>query len=262
MLNKILNIVLLSLLISFNVEAASYIFKKNLWTNCNILSDKDQSTLRNIKYIEKKRVKGWDRRKRNADGWSENFFTAFIFFSTFENNQIITIRVNSEFKTKEEAQKQAFKYGKIYGQLPNFLRSNLNTITIHKGKKSWGGGNNDILIHTETKDYSNKKNGDCVEEIMLHESAHVSLDWFWGGSLKKKPWMEAAKADGMFISKYAKRNKKSEDVAETINWWIAVRCKSNSISKLDTKKILEGIPNRLKYLDKQNFNTYPLQCNY
>ena len=37
---------------------------------------------------------------------------------------------------------------------------------------------------------------------------------------------------------------------------------SNSISKLDTKKILEGIPNRLKYLDKQNFNTYPLQCNY
>ena len=262
MLKKILLTTFVSLLVSFNVQAAKYIFKKDLWTNCNILSKKDQSTLKNIDYKEEKKVKGWDRRKATADGWSENFFTAFIFFSTFENGQIITIRVNTEFKNKLEAKKQAMKYGTIYGQLPNFLRSNLNTITIHKGKRSWGGGNNDILIHTQAKDYSNKKVGDCVEEIMIHESAHVSLDWSWGGSLKKKPWMEAAKADGMFISRYAKRYKKREDVAETINWWIAVRCKPNSISKSDVKKIIEGIPNRLKYLDQQNFDTHPLKCNY
>tara|TARA_B110000037_G_C16970057_1_gene444656 strand:- start:181 stop:405 length:225 start_codon:yes stop_codon:yes gene_type:complete len=74
--------------------------------------------------------------------------------------------------------------------------------------------------------------------------------------------MQAAKADDMFILKYARRNKNREDVAETINWWVAVRCKPNSISNLDTKKILEGIPNRLKYFDKQNFDTYPLKCNY
>tara|TARA_B110000027_G_C15918398_1_gene211525 strand:+ start:29 stop:601 length:573 start_codon:yes stop_codon:yes gene_type:complete len=184
-MKKLLGIVLLGFLMSSSIEAATYIFKNNLWTNCNILSDKDQSTLKNLEYIEKKRVKGWDGRKRNTDGWYENFFTAFIFLSTFENDQIITIRINSEFKTKEEARKQASKYGTIYGQLPNFLRSNLNTITIHKGKRSWGGGNNDILIHTQTKDYSNKKVGDCVEEIMLHKAAHASLDWTWGGSLKK-----------------------------------------------------------------------------
>ena len=95
MLKKILLTTFVSLLVSFNVQAAKYIFKKDLWTNCNILSDKDQSTLKNIDYKEEKKVKGWDRRKATADGWSENFFTAFIFFSTFENGQIITIRVNT-----------------------------------------------------------------------------------------------------------------------------------------------------------------------
>ena len=54
---------------------------------------------------------------------------------------------------------------------------------------------------------------------------------------------------------------KREDLAETINWWIAVRCKSDRISKSNYKKIIKGIPNRLKYLDEQNFNTYPLKCD-
>ncbi|MDA9638315.1 hypothetical protein N9S91_04825, partial [Candidatus Pelagibacter sp.] len=61
-------------LMSSSIEAATYIFKNNLWTNCNILSDKDQSTLKNLEYIEKKRVKGWDGRKRNADGWYETSY--------------------------------------------------------------------------------------------------------------------------------------------------------------------------------------------
>ena len=67
-------------------------------------------------------------------------------------------------------------------------------------------------------------------------------------------------ADNKFISKYAKDYPHREDVAETINWWIAVRCKPDRISKSTYKKIIEGIPNRLKYLDEQNYDTYPLVC--
>ena len=54
--------------------------------------------------------------------------------------------MNAEFKTKDKAEKQALKYGTIVGQLPNFLRENLKTDTIHKGNEATGGGNNDILI--------------------------------------------------------------------------------------------------------------------
>ena len=98
-----------------------------------------------------------------------------------------------------------------------------------------------------------------LEEIFLHEGAHTSLDSYHSSS---SGWIEAQIADnGNFISDYAKEYPQREDVAETITFWIAVRCKPGRISKSNYKKILEGIPNRLKYLDEQNFDTYPLVCN-
>ena len=87
---------------------------------------------------------------------------------------------------------------------------------------------------------------------MLHEAGHAL------GSFSS--WTIAQEADNKFISKYAKEFPVREDVAETINWWIAVRCKPDKISKTNYKKILEAIPNRLKYLDEQNYDTYPLVC--
>ena len=170
----------------------------------------------------------------------------------------IIIRVNAEFETKSKAEEQAVKYAKIIGQLPNFLRTkNLKTLTIHKGNKEWGGGNNDILIHTDHYVGRLKK---YIEEVAIHEAAHTSLDPQWHGSIKRSKWNKASKKDNKFVSPYAKKFPNREDIAETINWWIAVRCKSDRISKLDYKKITEGIPNRLKYLDEQNYDTYPLVC--
>ena len=253
-MKKLLGIVVLGLLVTFNVEAASYLFKDNLYTDCNILTKKDLTAFQNISFKKEKKIKWWDRRKATSSTWAQSSFKAFIFKATFEKGKNVFIRINSEFKTKEKASKQALKYGKMVGQLPNFLRKNLKTITVHKGNKDWGGGNKDILIHIGIK------YGVCEEEVMMHESGHTSLDWNMGGSVKSSKWKKAAKADNKFISKYAKEYTEREDVAETINWWIAVRCKPGTISESNYKKILDGIPNRLKYLDEQNYDTYPLVC--
>ena len=46
-----------------------------------------------------------------------------------------------------------------------------------------------------------------------------------------------------------------------IIWWIAVRCKADNILyKSRYEKVIEEIPNRLKYFDEQNYDTYPLVC--
>ncbi len=72
---------------------------------------------------------------------------------------------------------------------------------------------------------------------------------------------KAAKADNKFITQYAKNFPNREDVADTITWWIAVRCKADNILyKSRYEKVIEGIPNRLKYFDEQNYDTYPLVC--
>ena len=138
-MKKLLGIVVLGLLVTFNVEAASYLFKDNLYTDCNILTKKDPTAFQNISFVKEKKIKWWDRRKATSSGWKENSFKVFIFKATFEKDKNVSIRVNSEFKTKEKAEKKALKYGKMAGQLPNFLRKNLKTITVHKGNKDCGG---------------------------------------------------------------------------------------------------------------------------
>tara|TARA_B100000242_G_C42958890_1_gene444697 strand:+ start:122 stop:892 length:771 start_codon:yes stop_codon:yes gene_type:complete len=256
-MKKIL-IFLITSLFCFNTSfSASYLFKDNIYTDCDILTKKDPTSFKKITFVEEKKIKFWDRRKQKSSGWNQSNFKAFIFKAEFEKSNYALIRVNSEFKTIEKAENQAIKYAKMAGQLPVFLRTGLKTITIHKGDRAWGGGNNDILIHTGDRDAKGK----CVEEIMIHEGGHTSLDGAWGGLIKWYQWKKMIEADNKYISKYARDFPKREDLAETINWWIAVRCKSDRISKSNYKKIIKGIPNRLKYLDEQNFNTYPLKCD-
>ena len=127
---------------------------------------------------------------------------------------------------------------------------------IHKGKANWGGGARNIYIHTG--DLYHKFN----EETMVHEAGHAALDWNGLGLVNHAEWGAMQLADKKFISEYAQQYPDQEDVAETILWWIAVRCKPDKISKKNYKKVLEAIPNRLKYFDEQNYDTYPLVCNF
>ncbi|MFL2886906.1 MAG: hypothetical protein ACJZ4H_02735 [Candidatus Pelagibacter sp.] len=251
-------------------SAANVIFKDGLYTDCDVITKKDPTIFQNLSFIYKNSVDGYDRRKElyqdrltsnNEGGWIN--FEAFIFRAEFEKGPDIHIRVNSEFKTKKKAEKQALKYAKIVGQSPQFLNSWLRNITIHKGDKAWGAvrESGDILIHTGML----KRFKKCKEEVFIHELAHITLDPIIGIRDERMkefvvPWQKAMEADNKFISKYAKDYPHREDVAETINWWIAVRCKPDKISKSAYKKITEGIPNRLKYLDEKNYDTYPLVC--
>ena len=73
-MKKLLGILVLGLVVSFNVEAASYLFKDNLYTDCDILTKKDPTTFQNISFVKEKKIKGWDKRKETSSGWKESLF--------------------------------------------------------------------------------------------------------------------------------------------------------------------------------------------
>ena len=61
--------------------------------------------------------------------------------------------------------------------------------------------------------------------------------------------------DKEYISDYAK-TAVHEDLAESFLMWLAYRY--NRVNEVEKAKILEAIPNRIKYFDAQNFNMYPI----
>ena len=60
-------------------------------------------------------------------------------------------------------------------QLPALLRIDVQTAWIHKGDQAFGGGNNDILIHTDAAGYR----GEWLEETIYHEACHTCLIQGW-----------------------------------------------------------------------------------
>ena len=56
-MKKLLGIIILSLLVSFNAQSSGYIVKNNLYSNCNILTKKDQTSFKNVSLIEEKKNK-------------------------------------------------------------------------------------------------------------------------------------------------------------------------------------------------------------
>ena len=246
---------LLSLVVlSFTQAKASDSDKKAVFSHkCNtslfnLINKKDPTNFRKLRNLGVKKRSTWDNRE----------YDAFVFRAAYERSHNIEIRVHINFKTK--ARGYAMKYAKMAGQIPNFLRRYMRTITIFEdnpgGPPAYAWGNN-ITFHTGWF-----TQGSCGEEILMHEAAHNTLDyWSSTGQIRKSKWQKAAKADKFYITEYAKSKPNREDIAETIVPWIAVRCKSDRLKKDEYKKIVEGIPNRLKVLDESNLDDMrPMKC--
>ena len=185
--------------------------------------------------------------------WVEH--EAFLFDATYEDGFEVEIQVNPEFETEEAAMVEARKYGWLIGQMPRVLRGpDLQTVWIHRGNEDFGGGNNNLLVHTDRSvEYGGQG---ILEEVFLHEGAHTSLDPHHKDS---EGWLAAQAADDDFISAYARDHPNREDLAESFPMWFAARFREDRISARLATTIRSRIPNRLAYLDAQDFDMSPVR---
>ncbi len=180
---------------------------------------------------------------------------AFLFDAKFSDGLTIEIQVNPEFGSSAAAQLQAEKYAPVIGRLPKGLRLSVETVWIHQGIYDFGGGNKNLLIHTERGD--EYITSGFLEEIFLHEGVHTSLDDLYATSTG---WLAAQKNDqSNFISTYARDNSTREDLAESFVAWFAVRHRSSRITSDGASTITQTIPNRLAYFDSLKIDLAPLK---
>ena len=214
-------------------------YSGTIWVDLDIITAADPSAFIQIVSIESGPRVMFDRRADNENGdWVT--INPRLFQASYTDGNAIEIQVNPEFDPSEAAIKAKF-YGYAIGQLPKLLRLDVKTVWIHKGDKPFGGGNDNILIHTDGLGY----HGTALEETLFHEACHTSLD----SRLYGAAWSNAQTLDAEYISTYAKDNPAREDVAESCALYYAVRFKPERLSEIDINLITKTIKNRMLVFD-------------
>ena len=238
----------------------------------SIICEADATLFKSVSFTKKEKRKYADRRLQ-----PNGFFTTSdinIYTATYTDDTSIEFELNIEFD-QIAAMSLAKQYAEIFGRIPKHLRNPLETVTINAGDKVFSGLNNyfgadtrNVLVHVpqEVKyiDYSLYGMKNMLEETLIHEAVHSCLDDLFyihdvdGRRKIRADWKAAMDKDIKYISTYAQSEQDREDMAESYLAWLALRYRPERLSEEQKKKIKETIPNRLTFLDNQNFDMSPL----
>jgi hypothetical protein len=234
--------------LSLTVLGALPPFAGTIFIDPDIITSADPTTFQTLTYAGVGTRTMYDRR---VEGWITT--SPFLFDAAFEDGLQMEMQVNPEFGDSETARLEAEKYADVIGRLPTALRRDVETVWIHMGENPFGGGNNNLLIHTGQAELYEAAG--ILEETFVHEASHTSLD---ASHALAAGWVAAQEADGTFISTYAQDFPQREDVAETYLTYLAVRYRSDRISAELASSIERAIPFRIGYLDGLTLDMYPI----
>jgi len=223
-------------------------FDGTIFLDPDIIVASDPTTFEDAPYAGQGERMMFDRR---INDWVT--VNAYLFTTSFTDGLTTEIQVNPEFGTADAAAVEAAKYGRVIGQLPHILRTDVQTVWIHQGVQLFGGGNHNILIHTGQAALYEQDG--ILEETLAHEASHTSLD---AAQAVTPQWVAAQYADGNFISTYARDNPVREDIAESFLPYLAYRLRPGRISPTLAEIVGETMPNRIRYFDAQAFDLRPM----
>jgi hypothetical protein len=223
----------------------------------NLVTETDPTTILAVNYDTQVDIVMPDSRSTSATTVS-----AYHFIASYENKDI-DIYVNPELGDQTIASQEAWYYANIIGQIPLFLRDGINNINgidnvyVHSGFEPVTGTGNALIIYAD-RALELVAQG-ILEEVLIHESAHVALDADLASSAD---WLAAQMNDGNAISQLA-YDLPDVDVAETLLAYIAQHYRANRLDVVFgfpavDQTILETIPNRIAYFDTRGFEMSPI----
>ena len=225
-------------------------FSGTVWVTPDILGPEDPSSFGSVTYAGRGIREIFDRR---ADAWIT--VNAYLFDVKF-GERTVEWQFNPEFGSEEATRVEIDVFAPAIGRLPAALLSNLQEVEVNAGEGLFGGNpyNGSILIHTEDSSTRLAIDEGFLEEVLMHEAAHASLDM----EHRDAPaWLVAQQADGVAISGYAEEFPGREDVAESILPYFAVRYKPERLTASLLWLMTMTTPNRWDYFDEQELDMSP-----
>ena len=165
-------------------------FGGTIFIDPDIITPEDPTTFISLIYNGQGSRTMFDRR---VNDWVT--LNPYLFPAQYDDGLYIEIQVNPEFGNPEVAEVQALKFAEVIGRLTTQLRKDVETVWIHKGNEPFGGGNNNLLIHTDWSEENYESQG-ILEETLVHEASHTSLDSYHA---ETEDWLNAQSIDCNFI---------------------------------------------------------------
>ena len=120
-------------------------------------------------------------------------------------------------------------------------------MVVHKGGEDVTAFSDVGLIVLYSDNATKRIGTHDLEETVFHESVHAAWDKPHAMSAE---WKDAQRKDGRFVTDYARKNPKGEDLAESALFAYTLIHHPNRIPKEEAAKIARAIPNRIAFVEK------------
>ena len=248
--------VLLLVVLAASPVLAEPPFLGTAFVSPNIITAADPSGFTGATYTGRGHRLIWDYR---VGDWITVY--AYLFEARIRGRRL-EFQVNPEFGSAAAARAQVDTFAPALGRLPAVLLSRAAKVHVSAGdpghpdaarharpdrgvRPVFGGNYFDRSFTIHTGYGQGLLRSGFLEEILLHEAAHVTLQ----NHQDAAGWRAAREADGEFISNYARDFPDREDVAESLSMYFALRYRPDRLSAAQRAAIEGTIPNRLAYFD-------------
>jgi len=226
-----------------------------------LVNPNDPSSLVDVTFLER-----GTRYHVRGDSWTGSLsgpFQANVFVARYTEGKTMNFVIEASIPFSD-AERIANEAAFIYGQAPALLRAGMRDFIIFPGSGHPSSG----PVTTFYWDIFYRL-GSMIEEGLIHDMAHASLDWParnetydikdnqtlvpHPGVTTRAAWLNAARLDDYYASTYGKDNPEREDIAESIIPYLILRWRPERFDPYYLKFIEETIPNRIAYLDTFDF---------
>ena len=223
-------------------------FAGTVFVTPDLITPSDPTSLTDVTYVGRRARDFWDPR---AKVWER--IDAYLFEARYAR-QVVEFQVHPHFRDRMAARSQVDTFAPALGRLPAILLSGAREVEISNVDHPWQAGPHSGSFHIYAGFGGWLRDNRFLEEVLFHEGGHVSLDL---DHANRPDWLAARAADGVFVSDYARDFPRTEDIAESILPYFALRYRPDRLSEADRFAIAAAIPNRLRYFDEQGFDMSP-----
>jgi hypothetical protein len=172
---------------------------------------------------------------------------AFLFTAHFNDGTRVNLAIDRDFQTQEAARTEALRYTPRLGKLPTALRRGVERVVVHQGGENVTAFSDVGLIVLYSDNATKRIGTHDLEETVFHESVHAAWD---KGHASSAGWKDAQNKDDGFVTDYARKNPKGEDLAESALFAFTLIHHPDRIPKEAAAKIARAIPHRIAFVEK------------